>query len=168
MCKKDFSLLRPFDLEAAKAGAELLYSDLTTRKYVYGPDSAGATMFLAPYYIAALERFSAISRKDLEEQLAASQAREQVLREALENHSGNYKLSKDECKHIDSLLDASFDTTTLEAMIQKAGEVMRERCVGTAQDEMDEQYIDSDTWYAARACRDAIRTLPGVTMEDLK
>ena len=38
-------------------------------------------------------------------QLAASQAYAEQLREALENHSGNYKLSKAECKIINDLLD---------------------------------------------------------------
>lgn len=53
-------------------------------------------------------------------------------------------------------------------LVAKAGEAMRERCADEAQTEMDEQYIDSDPWYAARSCREAIRTLPGVTLEDLK
>ena len=50
----------------------------------------------------------------------------------------------------------------------KAGEVMRKRCIAISQNEMDEQYVDSDPWYSARACRDSIREIPSITLEDLK
>ena len=45
----------------------------------------------------------------------------------------------------------SADTAALEAMIAKAGDVMRERCSDSAQAEMDEQNLGSAHWYAARA-----------------
>ena len=32
-----------------------------------------------------------------------------------------------------------------------------ERAAEVCQDEMDDQFLDSDTWHAARSCRDAIR-----------
>ena len=46
MTEKDYSLLRPFDLEAAKAGAGLtngttVFDCKPVWKYVAGPDSAG-------------------------------------------------------------------------------------------------------------------------------
>ena len=54
-----------------------------------------------------------------EKQLAASQAYAEQLREALENHSGNYKLSKAECKIINDLLDKPHDTSALNAYVAK-------------------------------------------------
>jgi len=92
----------------------------------------------------------------LNQQLAAEQTKIVELREALENHSGNYKLSKEECTKINALLDAPSDTSALEAIVKKAGEVMRENCII--------ELNRLDYWYSARA----IRTLPAVTMEDLK
>ena len=65
---------------------------------------------------------------------------------------GRYSLDKD---------------AALRELITKAGEVMRERCIGVSQDEMDEQFVDSDPWYSARSCRDSIRALPDVTLDDL-
>ena len=52
-------------------------------------------------------------------------------------------------------------------LVAKAGEVMRKRCIAISQNEMDEQYVDSDPWYSARACRDSIREIPSITLEDL-
>lgn len=112
-----------------------------------------------------------------ERQLAASQAREQQLRDALDNHSGNYKLSKEECKRIDALLDAPSDTTALESLIAKAGEVMRERCVEACNEYDNRIEAMRDCEYQAElagrqagAMRSAaaIRALPGVTLDDLK
>ena len=53
----------------------------------------------------------------LQEKLAAAQAYAEQLREALENHSGNYKLSKAECKIINDLLDKPHDTSALDAYV---------------------------------------------------
>ena len=55
--------------------------------------------------------------KVLKTQLAESQAYAEQLREALENHSGNYKLSKAECKIINDLLDKPHDTSALDAYV---------------------------------------------------
>ena len=58
--------------------------------------------------------------------LAASQAYAEQLREALENHSGNYKLSKAECKIINDLLDKPHDTSALDAYVaEKVKEAMK-------------------------------------------
>ena len=57
------------------------------------------------------------AHKDIAKQLAASQAYAEQLREALENHSGNYKLSKAECKIINDLLDKPHDTSALDAYV---------------------------------------------------
>lgn len=54
--------------------------------------------------------------------------------------------------------DSEIDAAALEALIAKAGGVMRERCAV----ECETHYNFSD------ALAVAIRTLPGVTMEDLK
>ena len=81
------------------------------------------------------------------EQIAANQSYAEQLRDALEYHQA-------QTRPIQQTLEALAlpqDTTALESMIAKAGEVMRERCV----EECDE-------------AREAIRALPGVTMEDLK
>lgn len=115
-----------------------------------------------------------------QQQLAASQAREAQLREALEDandfverHSNRWDGING--KHPYTVFESSRkalalpqDTIALEAMIAEAGEVMRERCSDSAHAEMDEQYTDSSPWYAARACREAIRDIPCVTLEDLQ
>lgn len=64
-------------------------------------------------------------------------------------------------KKSDEAISLPSDTTALEAMIAKAGEVMRKQCV------------DLCDRFAAREmhpaeCAGAIRALPGVTLEDLK
>ena len=105
----------------------------------------------------------------LRQQLAASQAREVLLREALEDArtaddlnycaSGAYFTDV-----IDKALALPQDTTTLEAMIAKAGEVMRERCAGAVFKQA--KYFGYNVH--AEAVRDAASALPGVTLEDLQ
>lgn len=94
--------------------------------------------------------------KPLQKQLAAEQAKNVGLREALENHPGNYKLSKDECAKINALLDAPSDDSALEAIVRKAGEVMHEKCIM--------EFLSRTSWYAEKG----MRALPAVTLEDLK
>lgn len=94
--------------------------------------------------------------KFLDEQLAASQAREQQLREALQDArtaddisycaSGDYFTDV-----IDAALALPQDITALSTLIAKAGEVMRERC-------------ERESWLMAPV----LRSIPGVTMEDLE
>ena len=50
------------------------------------------------------------------------------LREALENHSGNYKLTKDECRKMDALLSTPFTPTALNDLIEKVEKRTIERC----------------------------------------
>lgn len=98
----------------------------------------------------------------LRQQLTASQAREQQLRETLEfffpdwrNYnplSWQYKAKQ--------ALSLPSDTTALSAMITKAGEVMRERvfdeCFRLGILSLDGRFMDD------------IRALPGVTLDDLQ
>ena len=101
-----------------------------------------------------------------ETELAASQAREVQLLDELfavlvqEMSSYKARLKVEEFK--------SDETSALQDMIVKSGEVMRKRCFDSVQAEMDNQYIDSPPWYVMEACRDAISNLPCVTLEDLK
>lgn len=110
--------------------------------------------------------------KLLDEKLAASQAREMQLRDVLHKlaclGNGERYGTSDGNRIAQEALALPSGTTALSAMIAKACEVMRERCSDSAQTEMDEQYIDSSPWYAARACREAIRDIPCVTLEDLQ
>lgn len=109
-------------------------------------------------------------RDALRQQLAALQAVNQQYREALEHLSLYVAYNGDDWVQLRAkeALATQQDTSALEAMIAKAGEVMRERCFDSVQAEMGEQYIDSPHWYVAEARRDTISTLPGVTLEDLK
>ena len=114
-----------------------------------------------PTALAETERLQfALQRSEMEcvcakRQAAASQAREQQMALALERLDGWLR----ERYHVGlvpserELLEQSQcqDTSALEAMIARAGEVMRERCVA----ECDES-------------REVISALPGVTLEDLR
>ena len=95
---------------------------------------------------------------EVRRQLAASQAREEKLREAL--HMAESAL--DECRdypvtytEVVEALCIPADDTALRDLIQKAGEVMRERCRFSVP-------------FGQIAIREAIRELPGVTLKDLK
>ena len=55
---------------------------------------------------------------DMKQQLAESQAREAVLRYLLENHAGNYKLTKVEGKEISDALTTPTDNTALLAAVR--------------------------------------------------
>lgn len=112
------------------------------------------------------------SYQGLEKQLAAAQAREQQLRELIEHAPvssgvcccGDSMDSHQDpmvCGHspvdqwdwaVFGLLKETPDTTALEAMIAKAGEVMRERCADSTPHIL---------------CDATIRALPCVTLEDL-
>ena len=96
----------------------------------------------------------------LTEQLAASQLREQQLREALEvvNNAGDdewYPYTPEQAKKVISeALTLPQDASAIEAMIKKAGEVMRERFMCAR---------GNGQLYPVE-----IRALPGVTLEDLR
>lgn len=129
------------------------------------------------------EFFCAEDERDwLRQQLAASQAREQQLREALSllSERTGYPEKLGECpeKHIlTEAISLPSDTTALEAMIQKAGAVMRERCVEACHEYDNRIEAMRDCEYQAElagrqagAMRSAtaIRALPGVKLDDLK
>ena len=114
--------------------------------------------------------------------LAASQAREQELRGAFQTYIDEHEECTDaddwmamtcsmEAHHVaDEALAQPADTTALQAMIAKAGEVMRERCAKACTDRSAETDADDfDEWDQSNySCAEAIHALPGVTLEDLK
>lgn len=125
---------------------------------------------------------------ELRQQLAAAQAREQQLRKLIEHapvSSGVCCCGDSMDRHPDpmvcghspvdqwdwavlSLLKETQDTTALEAMIAKAGEVMRERSA-TVCDKRSTYYgRASAESQEAKDCAFNIRALPPVTLEDLK
>lgn len=70
-------------------------------------------------------------------------------REAFENSQGK-----------DLSLAKRDDGTYISLATEFAWEAWKaatKRAEKVCQNEMDEQHIDSDAWYAARSCRDAIR-----------
>ena len=106
----------------------------------------------------------------LRQQLAASQAREVQLREALKT-AGMNCVDDFIAAGALQLADSKSDTSALEAMIAEAGEVMRERCAdGCDRLTMYGPVAEAQQRYnqAYRHCKDRILTSPGVTLEDLK
>lgn len=102
---------------------------------------------------------------ELETQLAATQADNQRLREAAKDvcKANNYTEVSQAVRVLNTLLLTTFDTSALEAIVQKAGEAMRERC---AEDVChNERYLGR---LGATQHAQYIRALPGVTLEDLK
>lgn len=115
-------------------------------------------------------------------QLAASQAREQQYREALDavqqvaNRSdgiAGWHLNGDIASwesilpEVEQAIALQQDTTALEAMIAKSGEVMRERAAASAKLTSANCVTDAAAVGADR-CELTIRALPGVTLGDLK
>lgn len=100
---------------------------------------------------------------------AASQLRERQLREALAvvNNAGDdewYPYTPEQAKKaISEALDTPTDTSALEAVVAKAGEVMRERCADTAED-----YNGKRGEHDGSAIAHLIRAIPAVTLEDLR
>lgn len=98
----------------------------------------------------------------LEQQLAASQLREQQYREALESIAAN--TCCDRCQEAAlvarNALALHTDTTALEAIVKKAGECMRERCAAA----FDQPHVE---WFGDQIDEE-IRALPGVNIGDLK
>lgn len=105
---------------------------------------------------------------DVIDLLAASQARERQLREALQLVANRFI-----CWHTAAVeaLALPADTSAIEAMIRKAGECMRERCRETAE-ELQHPHggtCESQDWCdGIKHSAEAIRALPGVKLEDLK
>lgn len=120
--------------------------------------------------------------QELRNQLAASQAREQQLREALtccvcamQDYQAGIGITElfDKGERLGRLvlLSEKQDTTALEAMIQKAGDVMRERAAKGAEKEAVQIVVDGreERAYnnAVADCANAIRALPAITLEDI-
>ncbi len=103
---------------------------------------------------------------EAQKDLAASQAREQKLL----NHIA---LALEFCdmpafsiaENLANALALPQDTSALEAVVAKAGEMMRERCAVEAY-EWAMAYVVEDTAPVDNA--DAIRAIPAVTLEDLR
>lgn len=96
--------------------------------------------------------------------LASSQAREQHVMCVVEQVAlaldayFSYERGLDQyIEELNGLYKESQDTTALEAMIAKAGEVMRERCLSEFWHEMSQSEVEV-----------FIRALPAVTIDDLK
>jgi len=124
------------------------------------------------------EAYEAGKREQAAE-LAAEQAKNAALRDALnrlqeacngEDDNEFYAANSAATKY----LSAPSDTSALEAMIAKAGEKMREKCANLCDDSAKSlsacpKSAQNDAAISAienKATR--IRTLPGVTLEDLK
>ena len=146
------------------AASEILALRSANKECVEYFNEAQKDLAVANTEIECLE-FS-LQRSDMEcvcakREAAASQAREQQLREALviADNAGDdewYPYTPEQAKTaIGKALALPQDTSALAAVVQKAGEVIRERCVYAA---------DNPLWDT----EDAIRALPGVTLEDLK
>lgn len=125
--------------------------------------------------IERLERLADAIDKRAGERIAASQAMERQLREALDllvfqHHDWGLgdvcsatfaQQNRELIQNARKALALPQDTTALKALIAKAGEVMRERCAVRAMETGD--YMSVGKHVAG-----AIRTLPGVKLEDLK
>lgn len=113
----------------------------------------------------------------LHEQLTASQAREAKLRESLAQYRTAMVFTRQYVGHevlpaisgwswfdadeeAKEAISQSTDDTALREMIQKAGEVMRSRCAKCVE-------LRQGTKFGS-PLEDAIRSLPGITLEDLK
>ena len=141
----------------------------------------------AKQYMAAVNGRRAFRSQviELRQQLAASQLREQQLREALKAAAGKFhdyaeyhsmkERTRDNIEKIernmalaricDEALDQPTDTSALEAVVQQAGEVMRERCLS----EIDPKYYTHGLLKeVVEGCCGDLRALPGVTLEDLQ
>ena len=111
--------------------------------------------------------------QELRQQLAASQAREAQLREALHSIPICYhsKINGKECacgscesNHlVEKALALPQDTSALSAMIAKASEVMQERCADACI-----SFGESTDLVFGEEFAEEIRALPGVTLEDLQ
>ena len=110
---------------------------------------------------------------EYQQQLVATQARVHRLLGVLAHcsapfvNSATVQIAK---WRVQEALAPTQDNAALEAMIAKAAEVMRERCVKACTDRSAETDADDfDEWDQSNySCAEAIRALSGVTLEDLK
>lgn len=103
--------------------------------------------------------FTTVARvKDYKQQSATITQQAAVIeqmREALENHSGNYKLTKAECKAINEVLALQPSPEILEARDQRIAEACEKLCLHEASIAMsdgDTELAKGETW-----CASAIR-----------
>lgn len=105
---------------------------------------------------------------DYKAQLSESQAEIARLRKSIDyigSLNSAEKLSIEITRVCRYELAAPSDATALNELIDKAGEVMRERCLF----EIDpKNYTNDFAQGVVYGCCDEIRALPGVTLEDLK
>lgn len=94
-------------------------------------------------------------RAELAAAIAACKAKDEALR-----HLWNER-TPDSYDEAGAAIAIQPDDAALEAIVKKAGEVMREKCVEYML--LDRKALDSD-----QAVFEAIRALPAVTLEDLK
>lgn len=114
-----------------------------------------------------------MANKRLLQQLAASQGREVLLRDALKGVPIGYhgRIAGKECvcgqcqsnRIIEETLSLPYDTTALETMIAKASEVMQERCADACI-----SFGESTDLVFGEEFAEEIRAIPGVTLEDLQ
>lgn len=120
---------------------------------------------LADMHIVALEE-----NETLQQKLAVCQLREQQLREALltirRYWNDDEQESHDRCNRAAEVLTLPQDTSALEAMCKRAGEVMREWCCELIA-EIERQLRGHGAATAAENAN-AIGALPAVTLKDLK
>lgn len=119
-----------------------------------------------------LRRIHAENLAILNQQLALAQADNQRLRDAFQTYIDGHEECTDaddwmamtcsmEAHHdADEAISIPSDTSALEALVQKAGEVMRERCADTVEAQ--------HSWITNTAASALIRAQLGVTLEDLK
>lgn len=117
--------------------------------------------------------------ESLRQQLAESQAREAVLRDAFHAYIDEHEECTDadgwmamicpmDAHHVaDEALAQPSDTSALDAMIQKACDVVQGRCADVVMALV--QLPENDNcWVQLHGAQSAIRALPGVTLEDLQ
>lgn len=154
--------------------APLYTADQLTEAYEAGKHDQAAELEAARAEIERLE--NQVQARDaelwgrtqkilqLEQQLAAEQVKNVGLREVLKTIYEDFDCDKNahdygtdcRCCIAEKALSTPSDTSALEAIVKKAGEVMRERCASES--------CRSHEYDATKA----IRTLPAVTLEDLK
>lgn len=139
----------------------------TGKKVIFDSNKAlyETPLWVKLYSAGQLTEAYEAGKREQAAELAAEQAKNAVLRDALnrlqeacngEDDNEFYAANSAATKY----LSAPSDTSALEAMIAKAGEVMREKCEKVC----DEIGDSSNGW----CCEGAIRAVPGVTLEDLK
>ena len=151
-------------IERQAAQIEMMREALSKIEYLESAN--GCIMSAGDCSSVATEALSTTPDQALE-QFAAEQAKNVELRDALNRlqEAGNGEYDNEfyaANSAATKTLSASSDTSALEAMIAKAGEKMREK----AEDEFSNPF--RDTVFKWDAAIDIIRTLPGVTLEDLK